>query len=162
MPYIPSREKQATIPWVLMRRKNGLREMDKTKIVDFANAYHKRKTVMSNKLAYLAGLIDGEGYLKVEKHGTIRLIIGMTDEKTIQWIYDNFGGNVTCQKTPAGKPFYVWRMNQGKSLFYLLLLTLPFLVNKKEILADALIAIIEKFAQLEHTLGKHYKWGKTL
>lgn len=127
-----------------------------TDTTDFINKYHKRSKVWSNKIAYLAGLIDGEGYLKVEKWGTIRLTIGMTDEKTICWIQENFGGNVKEQKTPKGKPFYVWRMNQGKDLFYLLLLVIPFLITKKEILTDALKNLIDKLHDLEHTL-KNFK-----
>ncbi len=123
-----------------------------TKITDFINRYHKRQAVWSNKLAYLAGLIDGEGYLKVEKWGTIRLIIGMTHKETIEWIYNNFGGNITKQKTKKGLPFYVWRMNQGKDLFYLLLLVIPFLVTKKEILTNAMKDLIDKLNELEHTL----------
>lgn len=127
-----------------------------TKTTDFVNKYHKRKAVWANKIAYLAGLVDGEGYLKVEKWGTIGLVIGMTDRSTIKWIYDNFGGNFNKQKCQSGKPFYVWRMNQGRDLFYLLLLLIPFLVTKKKELTKALQSLIDKFAKLEHTL-KNYK-----
>ena len=125
-----------------------------TRTVDFINKYHKNKLLWSNKVAYLAGLVDGEGYLKVEKWGTIRLIIGMTDKKTINWIYENFGGNVTKQKTSKGKPFYVWRMNQGRDLFYLLLLLIPFLVTKKKKLTNAFKSLIKKFEKLEHTFAR--------
>lgn len=131
-----------------------------TNTTDFIKKYHKSPKLWSNKLAYLAGLIDGEGYLKVEKSGTIRLIIGMTDEETIKWIYDNFGGNITEQKTQKGKPFYVWRMNQGKDLFYLLLLVIPFLITKKEKLVYAMKDLIDKFSELHHTLYP-YNWGES-
>ena len=124
-----------------------------TKSTDFINKYHKHRGLWSNKIAYLAGLVDGEGYLKVEKWGTIRLIIGMTDKKTINWIYENFGGNIAKQKRPNGKPFYVWRMNQGKDLFYLLLLLIPFLVTKKKKLVNAFKQLIRKFTRLEHTIS---------
>jgi len=134
-----------------------LRNNKNTSTVGFVNKYHKRSQTWSNKIAYLAGLIDGEGYLKIEKHGTIRLNVGMTDEKTIDWIYNNFGGTKTEQKTPKGKPFYVWRMNQGKDLFYLLLLLIPFLVTKKEALTNALKDLIDKFSFMEHTLKNFRK-----
>ena len=127
-----------------------------THTTDFINKYHKRPQTWSNKIAYLAGLVGGEGCLKIEKWGTIRLALGMTDEKTIDWIYNNFGGTKTEQKTAGGKPFYVWRMNQGKDLFYLLLLLIPFLVNKKKILTEALKNLIDKFSDMEHTL-KNFK-----
>jgi len=131
-----------------------LKQNKGTKTTDFINKYHKNKVLWSNKVAYLAGIIDGEGCLKIEKWGTIRLIIGMTDRKTIYWIYNNFGGNVTKQKTPKGQPFYSWRMNQGKDLFYLLLLVIPFLITKKKKLVDAFQKLIKKFEKLEHTFGK--------
>lgn len=80
----------------------------------------------------------------------------MTDKDTIYWILKNFGGNVKEQKTPKGGPFYVWRMNQGKDLFYLLLLVIPFLITKKDILTNALKDLIDKLHDLEHTL-KNFK-----
>jgi hypothetical protein len=127
------------------------------KSTNFINKYHHKPILWSNKLAYLAGLIDGEGYLKKEKWGTIRLVVGMCDRKTIYWIKRNFGGNITCQKTAKGKKFFVWRMNQGKDLFYLLFLILPFLVNKKQYLSLAYKQLITKFAKLDHTLyPSHY------
>jgi len=126
-----------------------------TRIEDFINKYHKKPIIWSNKIAYLAGLVDGEGYLKVEKHGTIRLVIGMSAPKAIYWVYNNFGGNVTKQKRPNGKPFYVWRMNQGKSLLYLLLLLIPFLVTKKDILTEAMKDMIDKFSEKQHTIYPH-------
>ena len=119
-----------------------------TTIIDF----YKKPSKTTHNLAYLAGLIDGEGYLKIEKWGTIRLIIGMCSKKTIYWIKNNFGGSVHIQKTAKGKNFYVWRLNQGKDLFYLLLLVLPFLVNKKKLLADALIKMVKKFEQDKNIL----------
>jgi hypothetical protein len=134
-----------------------LKQTKNTTTTDFINQYHKKPQVWSNKLAYLAGLIDGEGYLKIEKHGTIRLVIGMTHKETIEWIHNNFGGNITEQKTELGKSFYVWRMNQGKDLFYLLLLVIPFMVTKKETVVNAMKQLIDKFSKLEHTL-KNYTW----
>lgn len=127
-----------------------------TRSVGVMNLYHKRPEQYGYKLAYLAGLVDGEGYLKYEKHGTIRLIIGMCAKKTIYWIKKNFGGNVTLQKTAKGKDFYVWRMNQGKEQFYLFLLLIPFLVNKRKIIVDGLNKLVEKLSKLEHTLYPYH------
>lgn len=148
-----------TSPKVKYRHVFKLLEQSKnTKTTDFINKYHKKPKLWSNKIAYLGGLIDGEGYLKIEKWGTIRLIIGMTHKETIEWIYNNFGGNVTEQITPKGAPFYVWRMNQGKDLFYLLLLVIPFIITKKQTLIEAMKNLIDKFGELEHTLYP-YKGG---
>lgn len=101
--------------------------------VNFLNRYHKNKTIEANKLAYLAGLIDGEGYVKVEKWGVVRLIIGMTNKKVIRWIYDNFGGTLkTDQLTCTGKPFYVWRLNNSLENLKLGILVYPYLIVKKK------------------------------
>lgn len=132
-----------------------LKQAASTSTTDFVEGYHrKNKHQWSNKVAYLAGLIDGEGYFKQEKHGTIRLVVGMTHQETIEWIHHNFGGTVTVQKTPKGGPFHVWRMNQGRDLFYLMLFLIPFLVTKKQVAIDALTSLIEKFSALEHTTGR--------
>jgi len=160
MPYCYQKQLELDFKAFLKYRKKYrgiLQYFARHRSTNFLNKYHKGKKLWSNKLAYLAGLIDGEGYLKIEKHGTIRLIIGMCDRKTIYWIYKNFGGNVKLQKTKKGKKFYVWRLNQGKDLFYLLLLLIPFLIHKKEKLTKALIQLINKFKMLKHTL-KHYNW----
>lgn len=135
----------------------SFRQNKNTKSVDFLNKYHKNKLLLNNKLAYLAGLVDGEGYLKIEKHGTIRLIIGMCDKKTIYWIKNNFGGNVKHQKTEQGRKFYVWGMNQGKDLFYLLLLLIPFLINKKQKLISGFELILNRLKNLHHTIEHFHK-----
>jgi hypothetical protein len=126
------------------------------------NYYHKNPTKISNKVAYLTGLIDGEGYFKCEKNNNkcFRLIIGMCDKKTIYWIKKNFGGNITVQKTQLGKPFYVWRLNQGKELFYLLLLLIPYLVNKRKIALKFFKNILKKLSKLDHVLYPSNLLGK--
>jgi len=134
----------------------SLRQNRGTSCVDFISKYQQFPAKNSNKLAYLAGLIDGEGYLKIEKNGAIRLIIGMTDRKAIYWIKDNFGGNVTMQYTQKGRRFYVWRINQGKDLFYILLLVIPFLVTKRMILVKALQKLITKFRKMDHIISHNY------
>lgn len=103
------------------------------KLVDFLNNYHKSNSREATKLAYLAGLIDGEGYLKIEKWGVARLIIGMTDKNTIRWCYNNFGGTFdNRQILKSGKIFYVWRLNEAFQNLKLLILVYPYLICKKK------------------------------
>lgn len=127
----------------------------------FIGAYHaNRPIVWQNKIAYLAGLIDGEGYLRITKSGAIRLTIGMTDKKTIRWIYRTFGGVLgKPQKLKSGKIFYSWTMNQGKDLYYLLLLCIPYLINKKKIVTDGFIGMVNKLNKKSFTLGLMMRWG---
>lgn len=134
-------------------------QIKKTKTINFINKYHKRPSKYLHKVAYLAGLIDGEGYFKTEKHKTLRLIIGMCDKKTIYWIRKNFGGNISLQYTQKGRKFYVWRMNQGKDLFYLLLLLIPFLVNKKIVALNFFKNILGKLEKMQHILYPHLILG---
>ena len=136
-----------------------LNQIKTTKEVGIINLYHKRPGSYINKVAYLAGLIDGEAYFKVEAQGTLRLIIGMCDKTTIYWIYRNFGGNVTLQKTAKGNNFYVWRINQGKELVYLLLLLIPFLVGKKKTALKFFRIIIDKLRKLQHVLYSSHILG---
>jgi hypothetical protein len=110
-------------------------------------SFYRNNVSHTHNLAYLAGLIDGEGYVKVEKWGTIRIIIGMCAKRTIYWIRDKFGGSVHIQKTKKGRPFYVWRLNQGKDLTFLLVTILPFLKNKKQKVKTALKRLIDIYAK---------------
>ena len=125
-------------------------------IVNFIESYHKKRN-WPNRVAYLAGLVDGEGYFQFRNDGQIRLRIGMTDRAAIDWIKDNFGGSVLEQKTAKGKPFYVWHMNQGAALVYLILLLVPFLVTKKEIAITGFKHLVDTYAQLQHTLGDYVR-----
>lgn len=124
-----------------------------TKHTDFVECIYKSKHVWSNKLSYLAGIIDGEGHIKIEKNGTLRFIVGMTDKNTINWIYNNFGGNISEQKCKSGKPFYVWRMNSGADLIQLSIFLIPFLITKKQIVIDAFDKMYNKIKSLEQTIG---------
>jgi hypothetical protein len=123
-------------------------------VVNFIESYHKKRN-WPNRVAYLAGLVDGEGYFQFRKDGQIRLRIGMTDKAAIFWIKDNFGGSVIEQKTAKGRPFYVWHMNQGASLVYLILLLIPFLITKKDIAVTGFKNLIDTYASLHHTLGDY-------
>jgi hypothetical protein len=117
---------------------------NESKITNFITSYHKRKPTWQNKIAYLSGLIDGEGCLRFYKCGSIRLTIGMTDKKTIYWIYDTFGGQIYKNKIKSGKIFYQWSMHQGKDLYYLLLLCIPFLITKQKIAIKGFENLLQK------------------
>lgn len=96
--------------------------------------------------AYLAGIIDGEGWIslwKDKRGGRIRgeLGVGNTSKELIDWIHANFGGSVypkngndTCYYEGAegrvlGKDRYkvIWRGEESSKLLPHLL---PFLIVK--------------------------------
>ena len=94
------------------------------------------------KIAYLAGIIDGEGSISIsdsrktqkKMHFTTQLAVSSTDEVLLKWIVENFGG---CYKTytpkqlpqNARKNVYKWQVS-GDRLVPILNLVLPYLVIK--------------------------------
>ena len=101
----------------------------------------------SNHIAYMAGLIDGEGHIGIMKrrpsglflniHYTLRVAIGMYSDETISWVHTNFGGNRYLKKpykTANGVrrlPCHEISWNGQKALVLLKLLA-PFLITKKQ------------------------------
>jgi hypothetical protein len=96
------------------------------------------------QLAYLAGIIDGEGTIYIQgriKEGRNRFNyfprfqVGNTDIKLINWLFDNFGGNRytkdRSKHNPKWRTQYEWYTNPIL-LDQLLPLIIPFLVIKKE------------------------------
>lgn len=97
-------------------------------------------------VAYLAGIIDGEGSIYIgnfssnKKTGTphyqTNIEVTNTDENLIKWLLDNFGGRsnkYTKKQSPANsrKPIYRWIVS-GELLTELCHILLPFLVIKRE------------------------------
>jgi hypothetical protein len=94
------------------------------------------------ELAYLAGIIDGEGSIYVQGrirfksiHYFPRFQIVNTDRKLMEWIHKTFGGLIydKCRKkhNPKWKMQIEWFTTRGL-LDQLLPLIIPFLVTKKE------------------------------
>ena len=91
----------------------------------------------TTKLAYTAGLLDGEGtiYLRIVDGGTLvlRLTIVNTNELLMQWLQLNFGGNVTrsrSDKNPKHKDLWAWGFSGNAAVDFLKSI-LPYLVIKK-------------------------------
>jgi len=95
-------------------------------------------------LAYLAGIIDGEGSIYIgnfssnAKTGTLHYQTNMevtnTDENLIKWLHLTFGGRVnkyTHKQTPKNsrRPVYRWIVS-GELLSHLCPRILPYLVIK--------------------------------
>jgi hypothetical protein len=81
-------------------------------------------------LAYLAGLIDGEGSIMfLNKHWCVK--IGMTDEPVIRWLAD-FGGLFSIEKRPPPRktPYY-WSVHRRHDVLHLLRALLPYLRVKR-------------------------------
>lgn len=104
-----------------------------------------RKSYTIAELAYLAGIIDGEGSLTIgnyssnKKSGVLHyqttLQINNTDEGLIQWIHKTFGGNIvhyTAKQTPKNSRMAVFRwIANGERLTHICELILPYVIVKR-------------------------------
>jgi hypothetical protein len=90
-------------------------------------------------VAYLAGLIDGEGSImmcrlggKTRKRRSPVISIGNTDILMISWLVENFGGMfLTRPKTGNHNAMYEWRV-KGKTAVSLCRQCLPYLRTKRK------------------------------
>lgn len=108
------------------------------------NNIHELKEYSSVELAYLAGIIDGEGSIYIgnfssnPKTGTLHYQTNMevtnTDERLITWLKNTFGGrscSYTAKQTPRNsrKAVYRWIVT-GKLLTHLCEQIKPYLIIK--------------------------------
>src|SRR5216683_4835898 len=112
-------------------------------------------------LAYLAGIIDGEGSIGISwtrpsarnPHGawTGYINCSMTDEEPIRLLYETFGGYLGTQKPKLlhWRLKYIWSMTSTKACITLNLL-LPYLRIKKR---QALLCF--KLQTLKQTTQRH-------
>lgn len=109
---------------------------------------HERSilTLTPTDLAWVAGIIDGEGYIGVNKKYykidnrpetisyVLRVCVKMTDKKTIEYIHELFNvGTITTSKNPTGnrRPTYGWVCSARKAKIILQRI-LPYLITKRE------------------------------
>lgn len=92
-------------------------------------------------LAYTAGIIDGEGSIKITKayaykgkYGNISLDVHNTNEWLTRWLQFQFGGRVYLTKDSSRKPHakdgFRWRVVSQQAKL-VLQLTLPYLQIKR-------------------------------
>jgi len=87
--------------------------------------------------AYLAGLIDGEGSLEIQKKDRkyqARIRICLTDEKLIKWLQSSFGGFLEERKfeNPNWNNAYVWTLKNTKNVKPFIEKVYPYLRIKKK------------------------------
>ena len=99
------------------------------------------------ELAYLAGIIDGEGSIGAhgetlgKRNGSyqVNVQVGMTQIGSLDLFVKVFGGRIGlgCKPTSGGKPVYKWRLSARKAANCLEQLT-PYLILKREQARDAI------------------------
>jgi len=110
------------------------------------------------KLSYLAGIVDGEGTIMIQRYkdgGGYGLIlsIGNSNFEVLQWIQERYGGNIvgpTHVNEGNRKPMYTWAL-YGENARRLIKKLIGTLIIKK---LQAEIA--EEFWIKYSTLSKHY------
>lgn len=89
-------------------------------------------------IAYLAGIIDGEGSFLIERHrmGRFRPLIKikMNDQRVMKWIHSTFGGTLIRFKEDPNinrEAGFVWKMRDKIELLKIVPELLEFLITKK-------------------------------
>ena len=114
-------------------------------------------------IAYMAGLVDGEGYIGIKKSKAYkcqkrvspgyhaRIQIRMVDEPAIKFIAENLGGWYYKEKPSSkkGKPLYCYQASD-KAVEKILEALLPYLRIKKESAKTVL-----KLRNLQRNSSKH-------
>lgn len=92
----------------------------------------------STELAYAAGIIDGEGCIRVNKQGTrrhvVRVHVTNTDLRLVNWLRERFGGYIWTEDghyMPNAKIRHVWEVSALKAAAFLEIVY-PYLMLKKE------------------------------
>jgi hypothetical protein len=110
------------------------------------------------ELAYLAGIIDGEGYVQIARYSTgtygPRLTVGNTSRALIDYLHVKYGGKVYTvnpkHQRGNAKPAWTWFLG-GTAMVKLLAEVEPFLLVKR---AQARAVLdVSRF----HALGKPRK-----
>lgn len=83
--------------------------------------------------AYTAGIMDGEGCIRLQKNYGLDVSVGNTDLDLLMWLKEHWGGKIHPNRwhspTRNAKPFYHWRICGGDA-FPMLRAILPYMVVK--------------------------------
>lgn len=112
-------------------------------------AWHASKKVSIQEpaledVAYLAGLIDGEGCFFAYPRGATGIQIGMTVRAPLEWAHQHFSGNLRTfiHKESQYKDNHTWALQRQADLQYLIPRLLP-LLKVKQNEAQALLDYLE-------------------
>jgi hypothetical protein len=105
-----------------------------------------KENLFEKDLAYIAGIIDGEGYLGLNKTKELRcskitisycphLKIAMSEPQAVEFIKECFGGTIFVRKAMVNgiryKDQYVWQVSNKSAIKKILILLLPYLKVKR-------------------------------
>lgn len=82
------------------------------------------------KLAYIAGLVDGEGSVSIKKEQA-QIAIYNCYEPVMIWLKDNVGGNYRVAHRNGRTPNFCWNIGGAKNVYHLLIALTPYLIIKQ-------------------------------
>jgi hypothetical protein len=93
--------------------------------------------------AYLAGIMDGEGYFCASvKSNAFGMRVKMLDAEAIDWLHATFGGQrSSAEVTKRGRVAHVWLLQRQADLLVVLPRIAPYL-RIKQPRAEAMLALI--------------------
>jgi len=100
---------------------------------------HSEQLSEREVLAYMAGLVDGEGYIGIRKNiATFQALIqiSMTHQDVIRWVHTNFDGTfeIVDRASKEGSNqeiIYRWTLSSKDKVLQLLEALYPFLIVKR-------------------------------
>lgn len=90
----------------------------------------------TNRDAYVAGILDGEGSISIQRRGEVRVDVGMAEKAIplLNWLHRTYGGSVrpTGKETEKWQARYCWTLTTDPAIC-LLRLVAPYMTIKREI-----------------------------
>lgn len=111
--------------------------------------------------AYLAGLIDGEGSIGLNKNSLswaearVQLVIGNKDEALMRWLVENVGGRYYVRERSGinKSKLYVWMLTRIIDIVKVLKQTEPYLVLKKGLARNVMTFCEKRISDLYGSLA---------
>lgn len=114
--------------------------------------------------AYLAGIIDGEGSIKIcgKNNRSVRVTVANTDLQLIDWLRE-IGGTIILNKRPTetAKQAYIWNVSSWRTCHSILIQTIPFMIIKRNLASGALQLLTQWLSGPKHEKKRYCKHGHT-
>ena len=131
-----------------------------------AKGDYTRREYSIAEIAYLAGIIDGEGSIYIgnfssnpktgNKYYQTNMEVTNTEKSLIDWLHSTFGGHInayTAKQTPKNSRKAVWRwIASGERMTHLCEMILPFLICKVP-QANIMLKMRSTYTKLQHKKG---------
>ena len=104
-----------------------------------------RRPPSETDFAYLAGIMDGEGYFAGGRNtNSFGFRVSMSDYEAPRWLQETFGG-LLYERQTTHKPHLIWYISRQADLRFLIAGVRPYL-RVKGPRADAMLALLDHLA----------------